>query len=104
MLNFTFWMMTFYIYVVIIDYIKIGKFIARCRKEKKSIQEQLAEKLNLSGCAISHYENGRRLPDYSIVPDLCKELGISINELFLGEHIIPEEKENMKIACGVYLS
>ena len=38
--------------------IKIGKFIALCRKEKQLTQKQLAEKLNLTDRAVSKWENG----------------------------------------------
>ena len=31
---------------------KIGKFIAKCRKENKMTQQELAEKLNVSDIAI----------------------------------------------------
>ena len=37
--------------------IKIGKFIADKRKEKKLTQQQLAEKLGVSDRAISNWEN-----------------------------------------------
>ena len=66
---------------------KIGKFIAKCRKEKNMTQQELALKLDVTDRAISNWENGRRLPDYSIIKDLCYELDISINELLSGERI-----------------
>jgi len=61
---------------------EIGKFIAECRKEHNFTQEQLAEKLGVSSKSISRWENGNTMPDYSILADLCKNLNISINELF----------------------
>ena len=67
--------------------VKIGKFIAECRKSKKLTQMQLAEKLNITDRAISKWERGKGLPDSSIMLDLCKELGISVNELLSGEMI-----------------
>lgn len=66
---------------------KIGKFIAKCRKEKNMTQQELALKLDVTDRAISNWENGRRLPDYSIIEKLCKELDITINELFACEKI-----------------
>lgn len=66
---------------------KIGKFIAKCRKEKNMTQQELADKLGVTDRAVSHWENGRRLPDYSLVKELCEILSISINELFSGEKI-----------------
>ncbi len=37
---------------------KIGKFIAKLRKEKKLTQEELAEKLNVNSRTISRWETG----------------------------------------------
>ena len=69
------------------DQIKIGKFIAECRKKRNLTQKQLAEKLCITDRAISKWENGRGMPDSSIMLDLCKELNISVNELLSGEVI-----------------
>mgnify|MGYP006067943453 FL=1 len=71
---------------------KIGKFIAKLRKEKGLTQKQLAEKLNVTDRAVSNWENGRRMPDLSLFKPLCETLEITINELILGEKV-PEEKQ-----------
>ena len=73
------------------DQIKIGKFIVECRKKNKLTQMQLAEKLNITDRAISKWENGRSLPDSSIMLELCNELKISVNELLSGEAIDMKE-------------
>ena len=67
--------------------VKIGKFIAECRKGKNLTQAQLAEKLNITDRAISKWETGKGMPDPSIMLDLCNELNISVNELLSGEMI-----------------
>lgn len=69
------------------DQIKIGKFIAKCRKDKNLTQEQLAEKLGTTNKSISKWENGICLPDSSLYESLCAILNISINELFAGQRI-----------------
>ena len=69
----------------------IGKFIAKCRKEKNMTQQELADRLGVTDRAVSHWENGRRLPDYSLIKELCSVLSISINELFSGEKISNED-------------
>ena len=66
---------------------KIGEFISKCRKEKKITQEELAEKLNTTSKSVSRWENGKTMPDYSIIKQLCEELGISINDLMSGEKV-----------------
>ncbi len=72
---------------------KIGKFIAKLRKQKNMTQQELAKKLGVTDRAISKWENGRGLPDYSLLQNLCDALSVSINELFSGEKI---SKENYK--------
>jgi len=66
---------------------RIGKFIAKKRKDKKLTQSELAEKLNVSDKTVGNWENGRNMPDLSLFKPLCDELGISINELLSGEEI-----------------
>ena len=78
------------------DQIKIGKFIAECRKKNNLTQMQLAEKLNITDRAISKWENGKSMPDSSIMLELCNELKISVNELLSGEMI--EMNDYNKIA------
>ncbi|MBD5137181.1 MAG: helix-turn-helix transcriptional regulator [Lachnospiraceae bacterium] len=65
--------------------IVIGKFIALKRKEKNLTQQQLAERLGISNKTISKWENGKCMPDYSIVKPLCQELEITVAELMDGE-------------------
>ena len=72
---------------------KIGKFIAECRKKKKLTQMELAEKLNITDRAVSKWENGRAMPDSSIMLELCNLLGITVNELLSGEVIEMKEYE-----------
>lgn len=67
--------------------IEIGKFIAKCRKEKKITQAQLAEKLNITDRAVSKWETGKSVPDSSIMLELCQLLGITVNELLSGEKV-----------------
>ena len=69
------------------DQLKIGKFIAECRKQKNLTQMQLAEKLGITDKAISKWERGIAMPDTSIMLELCDILGISVNELLSGEKI-----------------
>ena len=67
--------------------IKIGRFIAECRKKANLTQMQLAEKLGITDKAISKWERGIAMPDTSIMLELCDILCISVNELLSGEKI-----------------
>ncbi len=73
------------------DQIKIGRFIAECRKRNNLTQLQLAEKLGITDKAVSKWERGVAMPDTSIMLELCNILGINVNELLCGEKI---EMEN----------
>ena len=69
------------------DQIKIGRFIAQCRKKENLTQLQLSEKLGITDKAVSKWERGITMPDSSIMLELCDILHISVNELLSGEKI-----------------
>ncbi len=71
--------------------VKIGKFIAEKRKEKKLTQQQFAEKLGVSDRAISNWENGKNMPDISLLPIINKELDVTVNDLMSGEKVDKKE-------------
>lgn len=73
------------------DQMKIGRFIAERRKQCGYTQMQLAEKLHITDRAVSKWETGRSMPDSSIMPELCKLLGITLNDLFNGEVVVMED-------------
>lgn len=75
------------------DQIKIGKFIADCRKNVNLTQMQLAEKLNITDRAVSKWECGKSLPDSSIMLELCEILKITVNDLLSGEEISMENND-----------
>ncbi len=72
--------------------IKIGRFIAECRRAQGLTQMQLAEKLNITDKAVSKWERGIAMPDCSLMLMLCDILCINVNELLSGEKIIMENK------------
>ena len=67
----------------------IGQFIAAKRREKNLTQGQLAEKLGVTNKTISKWENGKCMPDYSVIESLCRELDITLAELLDGEEKEP---------------
>ena len=77
------------------DQIKIGKFIAECRKKVNLTQMQLAEKLGITDKAVSKWERGIAMPDSSIMLELCDILNINVNELLSGE-VINMDNNNQK--------
>ena len=85
------------------DQLKIGKFIAECRKQKQLTQLQLADKLGITDKAISKWERGIAMPDTSIMLELCDILCISVNELLNGERINMENsnEKNEQLLLGM---
>ena len=80
------------------DTLKIGKFIARMRKEKNMTQEDLARILGVTNKTISRWENGNYMPDLSLLKPLSEALDISLNELLSGEKDINIQKANENIS------
>ena len=78
------------------DQIKIGRFISEKRRERGLTQAQLAEKLSITDRAVSKWENGRAMPDSSLMLDLCRHLGITVNDLLCGE-VVSMENYNEKL-------
>ena len=66
---------------------KIGSFIGFIRKEKGYTQNQIAEMMGISEKTVSKWECGNGLPEVSLMLPLCDLLGISVNELLLGERL-----------------
>ena len=73
------------------DQVRIGKFIAKCRKESGLTQMQLAEMLNITDRAVSKWETGKAMPDSSIMLELCGILNITVNDLLSGEVITMDD-------------
>ena len=69
------------------DNIKIGKLIAKRRKQKGLTQSQLAEYLGVSNKTVSKWETGGGLPDISLLIDLADALSITIDDLLKGHDI-----------------
>ncbi len=72
------------------DQIKIGKFIAQMRKEKSLTQRELADTLCISDKTVSKWENGKGMPEVSLMMPLCEALDITANELLSGERLTQE--------------
>ena len=63
------------------DQDKIGKFIKEVRIKDKLSQEKFGEKYGVTYQAVSKWENGKNLPDISILKEICKDYNKDINEL-----------------------
>ncbi len=77
------------------DLMKIGRFIAGRRKAHGLTQAKLAEMLGITDRAVSKWQNGKSLPDSSIMLELCRILQISVNDLLCGEVVTMEQKNGL---------
>lgn len=67
------------------DQSKIGSFLKKLRRERNLTQEELAEKLNVSGRTVSRWETGANMPDISLLVELAEFYDVSIPEIINGE-------------------
>ena len=63
----------------------LGTRIASLRRERNLKQDELAEKLGVSPQAVSKWENDQTCPDISLLPQLAKILGVTVDELLTGK-------------------
>lgn len=85
----------------------LGRRIARLRLARTATQERLAKELNVSPQAVSKWENDINYPDISLLPDLARFLGVSVDELLSGasasaqESVAAQESATEKSAAEV---
>ena len=72
---------------------KTGKLIRELRTEKALTQQELASLLKVSPTAVSKWENGKNLPDISMLEPLAETLGVSIYEIVMGKSTAKEGAE-----------
>lgn len=70
----------------------IGETIASLRKEKGMIQNELAEKMNVTDKAVSKWERDLSCPDVNTISKLADILEVSIEELLKAK-----KKDNLEM-------
>ena len=89
------------------DMSRMGAFLQKLRKEQGLTQEQLGEKLHISGKTISRWETGTYMPPVEMLLALSELYGVSMNELVAGERLTPEalpEKAEENLTAAFQLS
>ena len=59
---------------------KIGNLIKKIRKDNNMSQQEFANKYNVTFQAVSKWENGKNIPDISIVKKICSDYKLDIND------------------------
>ncbi len=67
------------------DQQKVGSFLKELRREKGLTQEQLAEEFHTTNRSVSRWENGRNMPDISLLVELADFYDVDVRELIDGE-------------------
>lgn len=78
---------------------KIGAFLKRLRIDSGKTQEQLAEQLGVNHRTISRWETGRTMPDFTLLIELGRLYGVTVDELLEGEkkEVTALEKEEKAV-------
>lgn len=83
------------------DSVKMGSFIAACRKEQKLTQAELAGQLNISDKTVSRWERGYGFPDINILEPLANVLEVSILDLVQSEKTTSEQCERPSVEADL---
>lgn len=67
--------------------VKVGRFIAKMRKQQNLTQCEFADILGISNKTISKWECGNGMPELTLMMPICEILHINLNELFSGEKL-----------------
>lgn len=67
------------------DCVKIGKLIAKLRKEKNLTQKNIADALGIQSKTVSKWECGSGCPDLSLWPKLSAILEVDMKQMMEGE-------------------
>lgn len=78
------------------DQEKIGKFILELRKKNKLTQKEFGNKFGVTYQAVSKWENGKNIPDISIIKQICEEFDVDISEVLDIKKIDKEKEISLK--------
>lgn len=79
------------------DQERIGKLIKELRKKNNLTQAELADSLGVTYQAVSKWENGKNIPDISILKELSKKYNIDINDFLEGNHKVQKTNKYLWI-------
>lgn len=88
------------------DQNKVGNLIKELRKKSNLTQEKFAEKYGVTYQAVSKWENGKNIPDISLLKQICDDYNININDLLEGKNSDKKKffnKKNIFIILGIFI-
>lgn len=78
------------------DSVKAGRKIAALRKKRGLTQEELAGRLNISPQAVSKWENGRTMPELSLLVELTEVLDSTLDAILFPDSPRPAANANFE--------
>lgn len=82
---------------------KIGKFIKEIRIKNNLTQKDLADRLGVTYQAVSKWENGKNIPDLSLMKEIAKIFNVDINEILDGERKNKKRKKRFFIIIPIIM-
>lgn len=85
------------------DQEKIGQIIKEIRKKNQLTQQEFAEQFGVTYQAVSKWENGKNLPDITILKEICHKYDLDINEFLIGKPS-KQLKKRRKLICSITIA
>ena len=83
---------------------EFGKLIKDIRKKNNLTQKDLADKYNVTYQAVSKWENGKNMPDVSLIKEISKDFNVSMDDLLDGKYNTNNKKKFVKwIIIGIMI-
>ena len=86
------------------DQKRIGNLIKELRKKNNLTQEKFAEKYGVTYQAVSKWENGKNIPDISLLKQICDDYDININDLLDGKNSENNQSKKVNKKKIIYIS
>ena len=85
------------------DQEKVGSFIRNIRKRNGLTQKQFAEKYGVTYQAVSKWENGKNLPDISLLRKIASDYNVSIESIMDGKSEVKRKIDIKFIYLGLFI-
>ena len=80
---------------------KISAIIKKIRKDNNMTQQEFASKFGVTYQAVSKWENGKNIPDISILKEICSEYNVKLED-FLNGNIKKDKNNKSKLIIVIY--
>ena len=82
---------------------EFGKLIKEIRKKNNLTQKELADRYNVTYQAVSKWENGKNMPDISLIKEISRDFNVSMDDLLRGNYNTKKNNYISLIAASVFL-